>query len=339
MRTPEIVVLALGILALVGVGCDSVSPVAPVGSVLTITANPAQIEPNGSSQITVVARKEDGRPVNPGTEVVFSATLGTIPSPVQTDDLGVATATLRGGGQVGTSTVTAISGAAAIVTTEVQIGSFAASITLAAAPTVVNDLGGDIALTSVVRDENGQLLSNAAVNFLTEVGSLVSEGAPVFTDALGTARDTLSVSAGDLEGRDLATFAVRAQTAGTGGLLIEAVFDVAVQQLAPVASFETVDSGDCRITFSNTTTGQEPLAFEWDFKGTGFTDSVDRNPTFDYASSMEDTDGDGTKCPDDPLLPLALPSGDDTKTFSVSLTATNDLGTDITFNSVTVDPN
>ncbi len=325
----------LGLLCLLALSsaCDEASPVAPVGSILAITANPAQIDPNGTSNIVVIARKEDGSPVNPGTEILFATTLGTIDGSARTDELGVARATLRGDGRVGTATVTALSGAATAVTVDVQIGSFASSITLVAQPPSVTDAGGTISLTSTVRDENGQLLPDAALNFLTEIGLLESGGAPVFTDETGTARDTLTVSAQDLEGVTETLFTVRAQTAGAGGLIIEASFDVGIQVLAPIASFDAVDAGDCAIAFVSTSTGAEPLSFEWSF-GDGETSS-EENPTHDYSDSIVDTDGDGETCPDDDADGLE----DATVTFAVELIVTNEFGDDSTVETVTVDPN
>ncbi|HEV2845026.1 MAG TPA: hypothetical protein VG477_09290, partial [Thermoanaerobaculia bacterium] len=74
-------------------GCDKASPVAPSGSILTISANPSQVGLNGRSTITVVGRKPDGNPLNPGTEIRLSSERGTIDSIVTTDDQGRATAT------------------------------------------------------------------------------------------------------------------------------------------------------------------------------------------------------------------------------------------------------
>lgn len=320
--------------------CDEATPVAPVGSLLTISANPAQIAPFGASLITVVARKEDGTPVNPGTEVIFSASLGEIPASVATDALGVATATLTGDGRVGTSTVTALSGAAESVSIDIQIGSFPGSITLLAQPTVVTEAGAEIDLTATVRDEAGQLLADAAVNFSADIGLLASGGSAIFTDALGAARDVLTVTGDDIEGREEETFEARAETADQAGQILTATFDIAVQRLAPEASFDAVEGSNCSIVFTNTTTGREPITFEWDFDGDGLVDSEARNPTFDYVNLIDDTDGDGTKCPDDPDLPEdATVQTDDNQFFTVTLTATNDLGQDIFVDTVEVDPN
>lgn len=88
--------------------CDSATPTAPSGTILTITANPSQIGLTGTSLITVIGRRPDGNPLNPGTEIFFSTDLGTITPTVTTvDDDGVARATLRGDGRPGTANVTA----------------------------------------------------------------------------------------------------------------------------------------------------------------------------------------------------------------------------------------
>lgn len=88
--------------------CDSATPTAPSGTILTITANPSQIGLSGTSQITVIGRRPDGNPLNPGTEVFFSTSRGTITPTVTTvDDAGIATAVLRGDGRAGAANVTA----------------------------------------------------------------------------------------------------------------------------------------------------------------------------------------------------------------------------------------
>lgn len=88
--------------------CDSATPTAPTGTILTITANPSQIGLNGTSQITVIGRRPDGNPLNPGTEIFFSTSRGTITPTVNTvNDAGIAVATLRGDGRPGTASVTA----------------------------------------------------------------------------------------------------------------------------------------------------------------------------------------------------------------------------------------
>src|SRR3954453_23307436 len=94
--------LLLVALALLPVGflttaCDKATPVAPTDATLTVSASPSEItSTTGTSSITAVVRKANGQPVNPGTQVRFTTTLGTIDPVASTDSSGVATATLRG---------------------------------------------------------------------------------------------------------------------------------------------------------------------------------------------------------------------------------------------------
>ena len=60
--------------------------------------------------------------------------------------------------------MTADTGGATQASLDVQIGSAAASITLQATPTSLPQQGGDVDLVAVVRDGNGQVLANFAVD-------------------------------------------------------------------------------------------------------------------------------------------------------------------------------
>ena len=73
------VVLALCLL--VSPACDSVNPVAPEGSVLSVSVSPTFIELTGVAEVTVVARKPNGQPVNPGTESSQYVPLIELPPP------------------------------------------------------------------------------------------------------------------------------------------------------------------------------------------------------------------------------------------------------------------
>lgn len=100
-------------------GCDKATPVAPSGTTLTISANPTKIGLTGSSTITVVGRKPDGNPLNPGTEIRLSSDRGTVsPSVVEVDSTGRATTTLRADGRSGAAKVTA---AVADATAEISV--------------------------------------------------------------------------------------------------------------------------------------------------------------------------------------------------------------------------
>jgi hypothetical protein len=179
--------------------CDKASPVAPAGTTITLSVNPTRIETSGNATVTAIVRRENGSPVNPGTIVNFSTTLGKLdPSDAPTNDNGVAETRLVGAGQIGTATVTASTGAAAAATAELQIGSLASSVTLVASPTAIGQAGGTVDLLAVVRDDAGQLLQNLAVNFSTTAGTLDSRGAPLLTNERGEVRDVLKVKEIDI---------------------------------------------------------------------------------------------------------------------------------------------
>ncbi len=219
---------ALAALLLALAGCDRPTPVAPGEAGLTISANPTRIEIDGRSTITVIARKSDGNPVNRGTEINFSTTLGTIDTLVETNDRGIAEAILRGDGTVGMATVEASSGAAAAVAVDVQIGSLAASINLEANPRRLPKEGGDVTLVATVFDDRGNRLRNHPVNFSSEAGTLDSGGSAVNTDSQGEARDTVRVTEFDVEKLEEGIFLVFARTTTEGGLLLEVSTDVEV---------------------------------------------------------------------------------------------------------------
>lgn len=115
--------LILVLLSLAGLGCGDAGPVAPVGSMLSIVASPTEIASDGTSQITVVARRSTGSPVARGTAVFLSTTLGVLsPTLAETDADGVVRASLFGNGEVGEATVSAASGGAEDVAIVVLVG-------------------------------------------------------------------------------------------------------------------------------------------------------------------------------------------------------------------------
>lgn len=412
-------ILAAGLL--VSPACDKASPVAPAGTTITLSVNPTRINIDGQATATAIVRRDNGSPVNPGTIVNFSTTLGQLdPDDAATDDTGVAETILRGAGQIGTATVTASTGAAAAVSADLQIGSLASSMTLQASPTTIGPSGGEVDLLAVVRDDAGQLLQNLAVNFLTTAGTLESRGDPLLTneagrvsdrltvteldiialdtglvtvtanaataegeslleastdigvrglsssislqvtpgsvpraggdlellalvkddvgfgvpgapvnfnseagslasggavipaDGSGQARDTLSVTAADVDALGGRIFKVRAETVLFDGTTASAEFDVRVQTGAPIAEFTFSVRPDGRtVDFFNSSTGDAPLSYAWNFgDGCQFPCSNETNPTHLY------TTGPGT--------------------YTVTLTVTNSLGTDTTQRQVEV---
>lgn len=208
--------------------CDKSSPVAPEGTVLTISANPVTIPTNGTSTITVTGRKPNGLPITEGTLVRFSTTIGQIEESVPANAEGVARATLRGDGRAGKATVKATTGAVEGVEAEIDIGSPASSITLQTSATNIPEIGGELSLQAAVRDPQAQPQPNAQVQFSSPVGQLASGGAFVVTDAGGIARDTLTVTEADLAGYSGSKFEVKAEAGAADGGVKEAKQEITI---------------------------------------------------------------------------------------------------------------
>lgn len=273
--------------------CDKANPVAPAGTVLSVTANPSRIATNGASQIRVVALKPNGTPVNPGTQIRLSTNLGTIDPVAQVGDSGIAVGTLVGDGRLGTATVTASVGADVTATVEVQVGIAAANITLQATPPQVQkETGGSVQLLAVVRDDSGQPLAGATVNFQSEVGVLGSRGGILRTDANGQVTDTLTVTEGDLASFAGTEFAVTA-VVGTGSTTQSDTVQILISTCAPIVRFTAEAAGQRRVQVtSNTTTGVDPLTFSWDKESDGAFEADKTNqllPSFDYATGGDKT--------------------------------------------------
>ncbi len=242
MRSRTIAFLLLGLASALAVAmaCGKATPVAPAGTTLTLSVNPTRINIEGQATATAIVRRSDGAPVNPGTIVNFSTSLGKVdPESAPTDDAGIATATIAGAGQIGIATVTASTGPTAPVSVELQIGSLASSMTLQASPTSVGQTGGEVDLLAVVRDDAGQLLKNLAINFSTSTGTLESLGAALLTNERGEARDKLTVTEVDIiaQGSDTITVSAFAATA-EGAALLETTTDINIRGLLSFLSLQ-----------------------------------------------------------------------------------------------------
>jgi hypothetical protein len=289
-------------------GCDKATPVAPGGSILAISANPTKIGVNGQSTITVIGRKPDGNPLNPGTEIRMTATLGSVDSIVTTDRSGTATATFQANGQLGTATITAATGTSTggsgggttsdttgssagtlTASVRVQVGTSAKTITIQPTPTSIPVDGGSVKLLAVVRDANGQPLPNQGVNFTTDLGTLASRGGIVQTNSQGIAKDTLVVTSADLANHATAIH-VTVQSAGSDGALVSVMATIQVAGGLPMAHFTYESNGsDTRtVQFHNASTGTGSLTYSWDF-GDNSPPSSDPNPLHTYTAAKEYT--------------------------------------------------
>ena len=110
-RRRAICATGMGLLAaLVAASCDKVPLFAPTESTITLTASRLALGANLSAELVATVIEQSGTPVQNGTVVTFTTTLGTIEPREALTNGGTATAVLRAGTQSGTATVSAFSG-------------------------------------------------------------------------------------------------------------------------------------------------------------------------------------------------------------------------------------
>jgi protocatechuate 3,4-dioxygenase beta subunit len=177
--------------------CDKIPLTAPSGSEVSVTSNLTTIALNGSVELTAMVIEAGGTPVNDGTVVSFTTTIGTFDrNDVQTDD-GRARVNLRVGNTSGTAVVRAISGGATSGPLELTVGAAAvANIILTANPSSVSSSqGGNVVLQATVVDEGNNPVPGVAVNFTASAGTLTlsrvnTDNNGVATTILNTNRQT-----------------------------------------------------------------------------------------------------------------------------------------------------
>ena len=190
------VCVAVGLAAIGALGCDRVPLTAPTQSVILLFATAPSVPSNGAIDLVATVTEDPdnvGTPVQNGTLVTFTTTLGAItPTEARTQN-GKVTVSLAANGQSGTATVTAFSGGAKSATVTVPIGAAAAdSIVVSASPTSVPQNGGSSVITAQVRDASGNVLAGVPVTFSTTNGTL--QVSVVTTGADGQASTTLTTT-------------------------------------------------------------------------------------------------------------------------------------------------
>ena len=196
------------VVALLG-ACDKVPLLAPTGSAITLSANSLVVPTNGTTGLTAFVTESSGTPVQNGTTVRFTTTLGTVtPSETQTTN-GIAVATFQAGASSGIAEVHAISGGAAGATTSSGSGTTATSgtanvvkitvgaaavnaVTLRANPSTVGPNGGSVELVASVITESGAPVLSVPVTFNADQGTLTVQTVP--TDVNGEARTVLTTA-------------------------------------------------------------------------------------------------------------------------------------------------
>jgi hypothetical protein len=207
----------LSIMALVP-GCDKVPLLAPTGSVITIF--PAATTVPSDGQIAIVAtvieqgvatapatgtgtgtgttptsttRTGAGTPVQNGTVVSFTTTIGRIePREARTQN-GEVRVKFIADGQSGTATITAYSGGASGTLENLRVGSAAVErVLITATPQTLGPAGGTSEIAARVEDPSGRALPGVQVNFVADAGTLSAASAT--SDSEGIARTRLTTS-------------------------------------------------------------------------------------------------------------------------------------------------
>jgi hypothetical protein len=204
-------------------GCDKVPLLAPTGSVITIFPSSNNVASNGQMKIIATVIEQGvastttpttpttgtpttgtpttgttstssagaGTPVQNGTVITFTTTLGRIePREARTRN-GQAEVTFFADGQSGTATITAFSGGASGKLENLKVGTAAAErVLLTATPQTLGPTGGVSEIAARVEDVSGLGLIGVPVNFITDAGTLSASSA--VTDQSGVARTTLN---------------------------------------------------------------------------------------------------------------------------------------------------
>ncbi len=216
---------ALGVLSFAA-ACDKVPLMAPTGSVITLFSSSMTVPANGEVDIiatviengtaappstgttpgngtgttpgtgatpTTTTTRAAGTPVQNGTVVRFTATIGIIePQEARTHN-GEVRVKFRGNGQSGTATITAYSGGASGRLENILVGSAAADhIVLSATPQTLNPSGGTSTISARVENTSGLGLTGVPVTFTADNGTLSASSA--ITDENGVARTTLTTA-------------------------------------------------------------------------------------------------------------------------------------------------
>ena len=180
-------------MALLTMACDKMPLLAPHESTISVSAASTVVQANGTTEIRATVLEASKTPVQNGTTVTFSTTLGLV-APAEARTLnGVATVQFLGNGQSGKASITAISGGAASTALEINVGAAAATrVSLNATPASVPPTGGTTVVSALVADASGNPLGGVPVTFATTAGNF--SAAVVNTDSSGTARTTLSTT-------------------------------------------------------------------------------------------------------------------------------------------------
>ena len=173
--------------------CDKMPLVAPTQSTIAITVSTTTLPVNGTVQVIATVTESAGTPVQNGTTVTFTGSLGTFEPPEAATQNGRAITTFRSNGQSGTASIGAVSGSAVSEKIDIKIGGAAADqVVVRAEPATVPVTGGSARIVATITDVSGNPLPGAPVVFSADNGVLSQNSA--VTDANGEASVTLQTN-------------------------------------------------------------------------------------------------------------------------------------------------
>ena len=271
--------------AVLAVACDKVPLFAPTQSTITVTAGQRVLALNATAEITAVVVEPSGTPVQNGTAVRFSTTLGRVdPVEVETRN-GVATATFHAGSTSGVAEVRATSGAAggtasggtgnATTTTATNVVTFtigaaaADTVTIRTNPSSVPPSGGTVEVNAIVLDANGQGVAGIPVTFRADNGTLSNIVATSNANGVATVGLTTNVTT---------------NVSATAGSKSTATAAVVTVQSAPSITVTCQGSGTASLTNCTQVAGQ-PFTFTI-AKATGSSSLVSAVLTFGDGESV-----------------------------------------------------
>lgn len=289
----------LAVLALTG--CDKVPLLAPTNTTIRLNVGLGVLPIAGSTEITAIVIESAGTPVQNGTVVTFTSTLGTIePREARTTN-GQATVRFIAGSQSGTAKVGAFSGGSKSDLVDILVGAAAAgAVALRAGTPFVPATGGSTEIIATVVDTGGNPLRGAPVRFTTTFGELSQTS--VLTNDEGEARTQLTTNV---------TAEVTARV-GTGATAPEGKVTITARDLPSLAIEVSSPLG-------GTTTTTE-VGLPVNFKLTPSANSGIRSAVVDFG------DGGVTRLGAVPAATTLSHTYNRTGSFTVTVTATDALG-------------
>jgi hypothetical protein len=294
--------LGLLVAALAASACDKVPLLAPTNTTIRLVSSVGVLPLAGSAEITAVVIESAGTPVQNGTVITFTSSLGSVEPREGRTQNGQVTVRYTAGSQSGKATINAFSGGAKSENLEILVGASAAgAVSLRATQTTVPTIGGSTTMIATVVDTGGNPLKNAPVAFSSTAGTL-SQSTAITNDA-GEARSDLTTNVDST---------VTAQV-GSGTTAVKADLKISAKDL-PVVTIAVVGGAS-----ANSTEVGLPTIFSLKQENTA-TSSAIRSVTLDF--------GDGNSRALGALSGTTTVSYQYNRTgvFTVSATATDALG-------------